>query len=116
MTNDATPFEGDPADQRLSVRHLFRGEPFTLRIGKKEYALRLKDLSCGGACGLLDEPLAVGDYVMLDLHPGTKAEAEVRWVRRTWVGLRFSRLISPALVAALNEKFATAPDPARDAA
>ncbi|HWI85178.1 MAG TPA: PilZ domain-containing protein, partial [Sphingomonas sp.] len=78
--------DGQPVERRAYVRWSFRGTAFPVRLGKKEFEIRLKDLSRGGACGLMEEPLAIGDYVLIEFGERHVIEAQVRWVRRVIVG------------------------------
>lgn len=73
-------------------------------MGKKEFEIRLKDLSRGGACGLVDEPFSVGDYFFIQLAEHQVVEAEVRWVRRVMIGVKFNRILTARLVTRLHEK------------
>ena len=77
----------DPADKRVYKRWSFKGTAIPCRIGKKHFEIRLKDLSRGGACGLMEEPVAVGDFVMVEFDERHVVEAQVCWVRRVMVGL-----------------------------
>jgi hypothetical protein len=101
-----------PADKRAFVRWGFKGTAFPVRMGKKRFEIRLKDLSRGGACGLMEEPVAVGDYVMIEFDDRHVAEAQVCWVRRVMVGLRFSNTLTATFVTRLHESAAeeAAPD------
>lgn len=89
-------------DRRFDARYRFGGAPFQLRIGKIESAFRLRDLTCRGASGLADEPLAVGDFVCLELDDQHIPEGNVLWVRNTMVRLKFSRVLDPAFVKRLH--------------
>ena len=96
----------DPAELRAYFRWSFKGEPFPCHMGKKEFVLRLKDLSRGGACGLVDEPFAVGDYFFIRLADNVVVEAEVRWVKRVMIGVKFNHLLTARFVVRLHEKAA----------
>ena len=96
----------DPAELRAYFRWEFRGESFPCHMGKKEFELRLKDLSRGGACGLVDEPFAVGDYFFIRLADNVVVEAEVRWVKRVMIGVKFNHLLTARFVVRLHEKAA----------
>lgn len=85
-------------DKRFNPRLPFVGNPVHARIGKDEMTLRLKDLSSGGAAGLLDAPVVVGDFLLVELDEEHVIEAEVRWIRRSMVGLRFSHTLDPIYV------------------
>lgn len=104
----------DPASRRAYVRWTFKGTSFPVRMGKKEFEIRLKDLSRGGACGLIDEPLAVGDYFFIAFDDRHVVEAEVRWVRRVMVGVKFSNILSAHFVTRLHERASEASVVAED--
>lgn len=95
---------GDPAEQRAYFRWSFKGTSFPCRMGKKTFEMRLKDLSRGGACGLVDEPFEVGDYFFIELGERRVIEAEVRWVRRLMIGVKFNRTLSASFVCRLHER------------
>jgi len=95
---------GDPADHRAYFRWTFRGTAFPCRAGKKEFEIRLKDLSRGGACGLVDEPMVVGDYFFVHLDDRHVVEAQVCWVRRVMIGVRFNQTLSATFVTGLHER------------
>jgi hypothetical protein len=84
-----------PHDQRLSVRHDMCGHRGVIRSRRTMAFIHLKDLSCLGACGITDLPVAVGAMVFLTLQKGRWHAAEVRWVRNVMVGLRFYRPLDP---------------------
>lgn len=94
----------DPADLRAYFRWDFKGTAFPCRMGKKEFEIRLKDLSRGGACGLVDEPFAVGDFFFIQLSDSLVVEAEVRWVRRVMIGVKFANVLTARIVTRLHEK------------
>jgi hypothetical protein len=94
----------NPADLRAYFRWSFKGTAFPCRMGKKEFQIRLKDLSRGGACGLVDEPFAVGDYFFIQLADKCVVEAEVRWVRRVMIGVKFGNVLTARFVTRLHEK------------
>lgn len=98
--------EGDPNDLRAYFRWQFKGTAVPCRMGKKKFELRLKDLSRGGACGLVDEPFALGDYFFVELDPHTVVEAQVVWLRRVLIGVRFNRVLTATFVTKLHERAA----------
>jgi hypothetical protein len=93
-----------PADKRAYVRWTFKGTAIPCRIGKKRFELRLKDLSRGGACGLMEEPVAPGDFVVIEFDDRHQVEAQVCWVRRVLVGLRFGNPLNATFVTRLHER------------
>ena len=108
MSGTSTPsvMTDDPADKRAYVRWVFKSTAFPVRLGKKNFEIRLKDLSRGGVCGLMEEPVAVGDYVLIEFDDRHVAEAQVCWVRRVMVGLKFSRPLNASFVTKLHERAA----------
>jgi hypothetical protein len=94
----------DPADKRSYFRWAFKGTTFPCRMGKKKFEIRLKDLSRGGACGLVDEPFAIGDFFFIELGEHQVAEAQVCWVRRVMIGVRFSNPLTARFVTRLHER------------
>jgi len=101
-----TPDQGNPADLRAYFRWQFKGTSIPCRMGKNKFEIRLKDLSRGGACGLVDEPFAVGDFFFMELDPHTVVEAEVVWARRVKIGVRFNRVLTATFVTRLHERAA----------
>jgi hypothetical protein len=98
---------GSPESLRLHPRVPFRGYPFQVRAGKMSCSIRLRDLSCGGASGLCDEPLDVGSFVTICLGKEEFVEAEVRWIERMSVGLKFTHPLAPGLVRRLHQTHGT---------
>ena len=96
--------DGDPADQRAYFRWQFKGTSFPCRMGKNKFEIRLKDLSRSGACGLVDEPFALGDYFFIELDPHTVVEAQVMWVRRVTIGVKFNRVLTATFVTKVHER------------
>jgi hypothetical protein len=103
-STSVAPLTGDPANQRAYFRWDFKGATFPCRMGKKSFEIRLKDLSRGGACGLVDEPFAVGDYFFIELDAHTVAEAQVVWTRRVMIGVRFGCVLTATFVTRLHER------------
>jgi hypothetical protein len=69
--------------------------------------IRLRDLSCGGASGLCNEPLDIGAFIMICFAKDHIVEAEVRWVRLMNVGLRFTHPLAPRFVRRLQQLHGT---------
>lgn len=101
--------EADPNNRRFDVRYALNGGEIVWRMGKVESTLRLRDLSSGGASCFIEEPLAIGDMIMVEFDPKHQREAEVRWVRRMSVGLRFNRPLDPRYVRNLRLQLAWVP-------
>lgn len=100
------------ADRRVFHRYTSRGASFPVRIAATECEIRLKDISRGGASGLICEPVKVGDYMIVEFDPKHRVEAQVRWVRRLLVGVTFTNRLSALLVTELNSRID--PPPACD--
>lgn len=106
----AAPRVETPADPSLSPdedrddpRVPFLGYPFELRAGGTVTSIRMRDLSCGGASGLCDEPLDVGAFVTVRFSKDNLVEAEVRWIRLMYVGLKFTQPLAPGFVRRLHQ-------------
>ena len=96
-----------PYDHRIDPRVPFLGYPFQVRASGRSCSIRLRDLSCGGASGLCDEPLDVGAFITVRLAKDHVVEAEVRWVRLMNVGLKFSHPLPPGFVRRLHQAHGT---------
>jgi diguanylate cyclase (GGDEF)-like protein len=62
-----------------------------LEAAGERFAVRLRNISEGGAMIESDRPLAPDTAVLLDLDEAGRLEAEVRWSQRGQVGLSFAR-------------------------
>ena len=62
----------------------------TLEVGGEALAVRLRNISEGGAMIECDRELATATPVSLDLDDAGKLDAEVRWSARGQVGMRFA--------------------------
>ena len=105
---------GPPVPAGVSVESLrahprvpFRGHPFQLRSGRMSCSIRMRDLSCGGASGICDEPLDIGSFITICLAREEWIEAEVRWIERMNVGLKFTQPLLPGLVRRLHQTHGT---------
>ena len=96
-----------PDDNRANPRVPFLGYPFRILATRMCCFIRLRDLSCGGASGLCDEPLEVGAFVTVCFTKEHLVEAEVRWVRLMNVGLKFAQPLPPAFVRWLQQAHGT---------
>lgn len=92
----------DVQDRRAYVRWALHGAVVRCRIGKHEFEIRLKDLSRGGAGGLVDEPFAVGDHFFMVLRHDRVVDAEVRWSHGASVGVRFTNIVTARFVTSLH--------------
>jgi len=97
-----------PADKRAYVRRSFRSASFKVRTPHGECEIRLKDLSRGGASGLICEPVGVGDHLVVEFDRRHQVEAEVCWVRRLLVGVKFTNELTPQFVERLCELYRAA--------
>ena len=102
-----------PESQRVHPRVPFLGYPFQVQAGRMACSIRMRDLSCGGASGICDTPLDVGSFVIVCLAKTNFVEAEVRWVDRLNVGLRFTTPLDPGLVRRLHQAHGTFVTPRR---
>lgn len=101
------PEPDDASSARLHPRVPFLGNPFQLRASRLVCSIRLRDLSCGGASGICDEPLDVGTAVTICFSKQHIVEAEVRWVRLTNVGLKFMEPLAPGFLRRLQQAHGT---------
>jgi hypothetical protein len=97
------PASASPEDVRDDPRVPFLGYAFELRAGRITSSIRLRDLSCGGASGLCDEPLDIGAFVTVHFSKEQVVEAEVRWIRLMYVGLKFTNPLAPGFVRRLHQ-------------
>lgn len=89
MESSANDDSGD--ERREDPRFPFEGREVSVRARGVSASFRIKDISCGGACGVTGIPVPVGGTVSIvlpDLPPRT---AEVRWVRNMTMGLKFDK-------------------------
>lgn len=94
---------GSEADERrLDIRYDLSGQRFDITDRQIKSVLHVKDLSCRGACGLTDLPVARGSIVFLRLKDRRFHTAEVRWVRNALIGLEFFRPLDPDFVEKLH--------------
>lgn len=96
---------GSASDKRAFVRHPLRCASFTVRIAAGECEIRLKEVSRGGASGLICEPVSVGDYMIVHFDRKHRVEAQVCWVRRLLVGIKFTNRLSATFVNSLDARF-----------
>jgi hypothetical protein len=92
---------------RAYPRVPFRGAPFQLQAGRMSCSVRMRDLSCGGASAICEEPLEIGSFVTICLARDEWIEAEVRWIERMNVGLKFTHPLPPGLVRRLHQTHGT---------
>lgn len=104
----AAEAESWPEDKRSFKRHAFRTASFKVRTPSGECEMRLKDLSRGGASGLICEPVGIGDHVVLEFDRRHQVEAQVCWVRRLLVGVKFTNELTPQFVERLCGQYRAA--------
>ncbi|MDB5710215.1 MAG: hypothetical protein JWL96_2285 [Sphingomonas bacterium] len=97
-----------PTDKRAFTRRSFRSASFKVRIAGGECEIRLKDLSRGGASGLICEPVRVGDHLVVEFDSRHQVDAEICWVRRLLVGVKFTNELTPQFVERLHELYRVA--------
>jgi hypothetical protein len=101
------PTSSPSDDVRDDPRVPFVGYPFELRAGRTTTSIRLRDLSCGGASGLCDEPLNIGELVTIHFSKEQVVLAEIRWIRLLYVGLKFTEPLAPGFVRRLHNAHGT---------
>ena len=79
----------DEVERRDGYRFAMEGHIATVRHGGAKSEMRLKNLSMGGASGLTQLPVAVGEILLVDLPEDMRRRAMVRWVSGTAVGVKF---------------------------
>ena len=94
-------------ENRIDPRVPFLGYPFQILTSGTSCSIRMRDLSCGGASGLCDEPLDVGTIVTVCFDKENIVGAEVRWVRLMNVGLKFIDPLAPGFVRRLQQAHGT---------
>ena len=94
------------SERRIEVRHPVAGAEARLLFDGMHYALRLKDLSIYGLCGLTDAPIAPGQIAAILFEAEDAREVEIRWVRRTLIGLAFLRPLPSDLVHKMRVRHA----------
>ena len=95
--------EASGADRRVYARLPFRGSDFPVHLENLRAHVRLKDLSCRGASCFSEMPLDVGETVYLELDKNHCVAAEVLWIRRLLVGLKFVNALDTATVKKIHE-------------
>ena len=78
--------------------HDFTGYKIIIRDRRTLSLLHLKDLSCTGASGISDMPVAVGSVVFLEVRRKRFNAATVRWVKSVLIGLEFIRPLKPEII------------------
>lgn len=90
LDDEAGPESPDRGeDRRREGRHDVRRTILPIRDRRAQSVFHIKDMSCRGASGISDMPLAIGSIIFLQLRKGRYQAAEVRWVRNALTGLRF---------------------------
>lgn len=102
VAGDSYPTQAHMRERRRMPRFPLKPKMFITRVRGLPAAITLKDISCGGASGLMSEPLTEGARLVIEFDPRTHVEAEVRWVSRLTVGLEFLTPLKPSYVAALS--------------
>ncbi|WP_114954202.1 hypothetical protein [Sphingosinicella terrae] len=89
LDDEATPESLGGEERRTEGRHDVRRTILPIRDRRVQSVFQIKDMSCRGASGISDMPLAIGSIIFLQLRKGRYWAAEVRWVRNALTGLRF---------------------------
>jgi hypothetical protein len=90
------------AERRTDVRHELPSTEVSILAGGMRFALRLKDLSSRGLCGLTDAPLAPGQTVFLLSGAAEPLPAEIRWIRRALIGAAFADPVPAEVLKAIG--------------
>lgn len=90
-------------ERRLDMRYDFSGHHIRVRDRRAHSLIHLKDMSCKGASGITELPVAVGSIVFLEVKSKRFFAADVRWVRNALIGLRFIRPLQPDMVEKAHE-------------
>jgi hypothetical protein len=95
--------EQQPQHPRAAPRFAVLGQEVTILMDARHHLVRLKDLSTSGLCGLTDAPLTPGQLVcfIIDEEP---VAAEIRWIRRTLVGARFTDPLDAEIISRLQRR------------
>lgn len=93
-------------ERRQTPRFPLKAKMFLARVDGLPAAITLKNISCGGASGLMSEPITEGTRLVLELDPRTHVEAEVRWVSKMVIGLKFLTPLEPSYVTAMSRRYA----------
>ena len=100
-------------ERRSTERYPFTGAEVYLYLRWRQeldthpherFNLRLKNLSRGGACGLTDAPLQVGDIVFLQFEETLMPAARVAWFRNTTIGLELVQELPAARMERLRTR------------
>jgi len=101
LTEASYPGPENFEERRRTPRFPLPGKMFIVRVDGLPATITLKDISCGGASGLMCEPLNEGTRLVIELDSRHAVEAEVRWVSKMAIGLRFLIPLHSAFVATL---------------
>jgi hypothetical protein len=83
-------------------RHGCAGLDTKILVDGLLFIVRLKDLSCTGLCGITDAPLSPGRTVCLLFERWDPVAAEVRWIRKSLIGLSFNEPLPAEQIARLK--------------
>ena len=104
LAGASCPRPENAPERRRTQRFPLKAKMFLVRVGGLPAAITLKNISCGGASGLMCEPLREGSRLIIELDPRNHVEAEVRWVSRMSIGLKFLTPLEASFVAALYKR------------
>jgi len=92
-------FASTGPDRRQKPRFPIKPRMFLVRMDGLPAVITLKDISCGGAAGLMSEPVVEGACLIIELDAQTHVRARVRWIARMTIGLEFLTPLDPSFVA-----------------
>ena len=101
------PEEAEAERQQLprsSERTALSAEVVIRRLGKANFRVRVFDLSPHGCKVELIELPGIGEHVLLKFDGLEVLEAEVCWVERNCAGVRFEKVIHPAVFDLMVER------------
>jgi hypothetical protein len=89
-------------ERRGEKRRDCLGRKIIIRQRKVIGIMHLRNLSCGGSCGITDMPLAIGSLVFLEFRPPHFHAAEVVWASNLRIGLALVRPLRPEQLDSLH--------------
>jgi hypothetical protein len=95
--------EERPQHPRGNPRFSVVGQNITILMDARHHLVRLKDLSACGLCGLTDAPLIAGQQLCFIIE-GEPIAGEIRWIRRTLIGARFTEPLDAEIIRKLQSR------------
>ena len=103
-SDDRAALEAAPPAER-APRHPLQFCELRLEFGGQMHLIRMRDIASGGLCGITDAPVRRLDIVSVELELGTWIEAQIRWVRRSSIGLAFTEPLCPDLLGRICNRY-----------